>query len=113
MSDVPSGGLNRRDVLKRGAAVGGALVWTVPVVQSLASPAFAAGSSAGDSCSFTLTVTVFDGNGNPTGSTCRKVSSSSSDCCAALIAALNSGINGIRQALGSAACLNVGTETGC
>ena len=40
-----SGGISRRDVLRRGAIVGG-VVWSVPIVQSLASPAFAAGSEA-------------------------------------------------------------------
>lgn len=38
------GGLDRRTVLRRGAILGGALVWTVPAVQTLAGPAFAAGS---------------------------------------------------------------------
>jgi hypothetical protein len=36
-------GVSRRDVIRRGAIIGGA-VWAVPVVQSLAAPAFAAGS---------------------------------------------------------------------
>jgi LPXTG-motif cell wall-anchored protein len=44
--DDPGRGLSRRDVLRRGAAVGGALVWTVPVVQSVTPSAFAAGSPA-------------------------------------------------------------------
>lgn len=40
--DTPDqSGLSRRDVLRRGAVVGGALVWTTPLVQSLAGPAFA------------------------------------------------------------------------
>ena len=38
------GGLDRRSVLRRGAVLGGALVWTVPAVQTIAGPAFAAGS---------------------------------------------------------------------
>ncbi len=37
-------GLDRRSVLRRGAVLGGALVWTVPAVQTIAGPAFAAGS---------------------------------------------------------------------
>jgi hypothetical protein len=49
-------GLSRRQILKRGAAVGGALVWTVPAVQSLAGPAFAQTLSPG-------------GNGCPPGTT--------------------------------------------
>lgn len=39
-----AGQVDRRTVLRRAAVTGGALVWTAPVVQSLASPAFAAGS---------------------------------------------------------------------
>ena len=38
-------GLGRRDVIRRGAILGGALVWTTPIVQTLAAPAFAAGGS--------------------------------------------------------------------
>ena len=42
---APEGdGLSRRSLIKRGAAVGGALVWTTPVVQSLGSTAYAATS---------------------------------------------------------------------
>ncbi len=40
-------GLDRRTLLRRSAVVGGALVWATPVVQSIASPAFAAGSPGG------------------------------------------------------------------
>jgi LPXTG-motif cell wall-anchored protein len=38
-------GLTRRDALRRAAAVGGALVWTVPVVQSMSGTAVAAQGS--------------------------------------------------------------------
>jgi hypothetical protein len=38
-------GLTRREALRRTAAVGGALVWTVPVVQSLSGTAVAATAS--------------------------------------------------------------------
>jgi len=48
--DTPGEGLGRRDLLKRGAMVGGALVWTVPAVQTLAGPAFANGSPATGKC---------------------------------------------------------------
>lgn len=34
-------GVSRRDVMKRGAMVGGAVLWATPVVQSLNTPAFA------------------------------------------------------------------------
>lgn len=40
-------GMDRRDLIKRGAIVGGALVWTAPLVQTIASPAFAASSPGG------------------------------------------------------------------
>jgi hypothetical protein len=41
-SDVRHGtGISRRELLKRGAVVGGTMVWAVPVLQSLAPPAFA------------------------------------------------------------------------
>src|SRR4051812_1710814 len=64
MSEVPSDGMNRRDVLKRGAMVGGALVWTAPVVQSLAGPAMASavGSQAPELCGFNLTITTDTGS---------------------------------------------------
>jgi hypothetical protein len=35
-------GPNRRDVLRRGAILGGAMVWTVPAVQTFGGAAFAA-----------------------------------------------------------------------
>ena len=38
-------GVSRRDMLRRSALVGGALVWTAPAVQTLASPAFAVAGS--------------------------------------------------------------------
>ena len=37
--------VSRRDMLRRSALVGGALVWTAPAVQTLAAPAFAAAGS--------------------------------------------------------------------
>lgn len=44
-------GLSRRSVLKRGAIVGGAMVWTVPAVQSIAGPA-----AAGTGCVGSYTI---------------------------------------------------------
>ena len=38
-SEEPRSGISRRDVIKRGAIVGGTLVWAAPVVQSLGSKA--------------------------------------------------------------------------
>jgi hypothetical protein len=34
-------GISRRDLVRRGAVVGGTLMWAAPVIQSLAPPAFA------------------------------------------------------------------------
>lgn len=45
--DTDSGGMSRRDMLRRSALVGGAVVWMAPAVQTLAAPAFAAGSLVG------------------------------------------------------------------
>jgi LPXTG-motif cell wall-anchored protein len=44
--DLEPGSLSRRGMLRRGAMLGGALVWAVPVVQSVSPAAFAAGSPA-------------------------------------------------------------------
>lgn len=46
-------GFNRRALLQRTAIVGGAMVWTLPIVQSVGSKAFAA---AGSRCIGYLTV---------------------------------------------------------
>lgn len=41
MPDVDSTGLSRRDLIRRGAVIGGTLVWATPTIQTLATPAFA------------------------------------------------------------------------
>ena len=38
-------GISRRDLIKRGAIVGGTLMWAAPVIQSVSSPAFGAARS--------------------------------------------------------------------
>lgn len=43
-------GISRRDLLKRGAVVGGTLIWAAPVIESLAAPAFASTSPVVGSC---------------------------------------------------------------
>jgi hypothetical protein len=43
-------GFDRRSLIKRGAIVGGALVWTTPIVQSIATPAFADTSPVTQGC---------------------------------------------------------------
>lgn len=52
MSENETTGLGRRDLIKRGAVVGGALVWATPVVQSMATPAFATAGSP--NCSYEI-----------------------------------------------------------
>src|SRR5690242_1272617 len=47
-------GFDRRGFIKRAAVVGAATAWTAPVVQSLAAPAFAAGTPRGE-CNSCLT----------------------------------------------------------
>ena len=51
--DVGAGGFDRRTLLKRGAVVGGAAMWTTPLVQTLTAPAWAAGSPLADCGRFT------------------------------------------------------------
>ena len=57
MTDGNDSRLARRDLLKRGALVGGAVLWTTPVVQSIGGTALATGGSAGGQApSYTLIV---------------------------------------------------------
>jgi len=78
MSEETNEHLGRRDVLKRGAILGGAVVWTTPVVQSLAGPAFAASSPAGENCEFDVIIVV---NGVEV---CEHVVANTPECCAAI-----------------------------
>lgn len=43
-NDTGQSGLDRRQLLKRGAVIGGTMVWATPVVQSFAAPVYAVGS---------------------------------------------------------------------
>jgi hypothetical protein len=43
-------GVTRRDLLRRGAIVGGTLLWATPVIQSIAPPAYAQGASPHRCC---------------------------------------------------------------
>jgi hypothetical protein len=45
-------GISRRDLLRRGAIVGGTLVWTVPVIESISKHALAAKGSYHYFCCF-------------------------------------------------------------
>ena len=47
-------GLSRRSVIKRGAAVGGAVLWAAPVVQSIGGTAWAA--TQGSVCRFDIVI---------------------------------------------------------
>jgi len=53
-------GISRRTLLRRGAVVGGSLIWTVPVVHTLAAPSAAAGTPL-DGISFVAVVINCDG----------------------------------------------------
>jgi hypothetical protein len=46
----PERGISRRDLVKRGAIVGGAAMWATPVIQSLAAPAFGQASPLCSAC---------------------------------------------------------------
>ena len=43
-------GISRRDLIKRGAIIGGTLMWAAPVIQSVSSPAFGAARSVLNGC---------------------------------------------------------------
>jgi hypothetical protein len=59
-----AGGLSRRDLIKRGAVVGG-IVWAAPVIDSFASKAFAGSRPPGSfPCSYALIVFTING-GSP------------------------------------------------
>ena len=54
MADEGTGanpGISRRELVKRGAIVGGTLLWAAPVIQSVSVPAFAASPTAHTCCS--------------------------------------------------------------
>lgn len=46
MSEQQPQGVDRRTLLKRTALTGGAMVWTVPAVQSIVAPAFASSTGS-------------------------------------------------------------------
>lgn len=71
--------VDRRTLLKRGAVLGAAVAWTAPTVQTLTSPAFAAGSPL---CN--TTVVVDD---------CELVYPESPECCECVEAAMAGGLS--------------------
>jgi hypothetical protein len=58
--DRPARSVSRRDALKRGAVLGGSLLWTAPIVQSITVPAFA--QYPPDISYIALNITCPDGN---------------------------------------------------
>lgn len=92
-------GMSRRTLLRRGAIVGGTLVWAAPAVQTFARPAFAAGSEA---CSLTFTTETSEG-------TCIRTTfpNQSPDCCDCIDEQKASGANAFVAAvtcIGSGRC---------
>ena len=63
-------GISRRDIIKRGAIVGGTLVWAVPVVQSIGGTAFAASTQASQACNCVTFVCRTNQNGTHQIKTC-------------------------------------------
>ena len=51
-------GIPRRTLIKRGAIVGGTLVWATPVIQSLSSPAHAQVGPGSPLCAACLAATI-------------------------------------------------------
>lgn len=81
----PESGLGRRALIKRGALLGGALVWATPVVQSFAAPAFAAESGSA-LCTYYWIVVETDRFGNPKPGAQKvyyRLRSNDPECCAA------------------------------
>lgn len=91
-----TGGLTRRDMMRRGAIVGGVL-WAAPVVQSLGSPA-AAVSPAG--CGVVIKVQVLP-SGTPA---CFDVINASPACCQAIIALQNDPVAAIAYLITNSEC---------
>lgn len=102
-------GLDRRNVLRRGAVLGGALVWTVPAVQTLSGAAFAAGSPL---CS--VEVRFIDAGG-----VCQKVVFTPSASCCNCVAAQQGPPNNfplpiaIAVCIANASCTPAGPPTAC
>jgi hypothetical protein len=74
-------GMTRRDLMRRGAVVGGTLIWVAPAIQSIGAKAYAqtTGSPLCDAC---LAVTIVRPNGS---SVTRHLHiTPSADCCACI-----------------------------
>jgi hypothetical protein len=80
----PERGLNRRDLIRRGAIVGGAAVWATPIMQSLAAPAF---GQASPLCAACLSATFDpDGPGPQPPITQHIIFTPTQQCCACVAA---------------------------
>jgi hypothetical protein len=79
-------GMTRRDLMKRGAVVGGTLLWVAPAIQSYGSKAFAQdnGSPGCDAC---VSVTLFAEPGPPPPQTFHVIFDATTDCCDCIDAA--------------------------
>ncbi len=93
-------GMDRRTLIKRGAVVGGSLVWATPVVQSITRPAFAAESPAGCSARVELATTL---NGKTTCS-CTNFPVQPLSCCECIEAKLS--LFGGNAALATIVCFS-------
>jgi hypothetical protein len=83
----PERGMNRRDLIRRGAIVGGAAVWATPVMQSLSAPAFAQASPRPGACEACL-ASQFDpdGPGPAPPVTQHVIFNATPECCACIAA---------------------------
>jgi hypothetical protein len=88
----PEGGITRRGLMKRGALLGGAVVWATPVIQSLTTSAHAQASPL---CSACLSATTDpDGpGGNPP--TSEHVTFTPTPQCCNCIAGFGGGVVGV------------------
>jgi hypothetical protein len=70
-------GISRRDLIRRGAIVGGTLIWTVPVVTTLSKNEAAAGSSFFSCC------ICKSSSGNYLGNGCKPAARTNAECASA------------------------------
>jgi len=71
-------GISRRDLIRRGAVVGGALLWVAPTIQTIAAPAFANPINPGGNKSLHYCCACF--SPGPGGATCEKDHPSQASC---------------------------------
>jgi hypothetical protein len=114
MDEETNEGLGRRDLLKRGAVLGGAVIWTTPVVQSLATPAFAQATVAGEQVICTVRTTFFyQGPDGGILEGCGTAVATTQACCDTLALGTGTGIEGLLEALAATACQGVSQQVAC